>query len=164
MMMKLLKIVQTVSFGFIYAATRFSLRAMGVKFGKNLTAFLITTVEFPQNIRIGNNVWISKNVAFYAANGITIGNDVVIAKDVSFISANHGFRNKSLKINQQGMETGTLPIVIGNDVWIGEKAIILKSVDIGNGAVVGAGAVVTKNVPAYAVVAGNPARIIANRE
>lgn len=161
---KLLKGVQTALYSSIYAITRLSLRLMGVKFGKNLTAFLITTVESPQNISIGNNVWISKNVAFYATNGITIGDDVVVAKDVSFISANHGFRYRSLKINQQGMETGIPPIVIGNDVWIGEKAIILKSVNIGNGAIVGAGAVVTKNVPTYTVVAGNPARFIANRE
>jgi len=163
-MLKLLKILQMVFYASVYAVTRFSLRLMGVKFGRNLIAFLITTIESPQKISIGANVWISKNVAFYATNGITIGNDVVIAKDVSFISANHGFRNKSLKVNKQGMEVGAPPIVIGSDVWIGEKAIILKSVNIGNGAVVGAGAVVTKNVPNYAVVAGNPARIIAYRE
>jgi acetyltransferase-like isoleucine patch superfamily enzyme len=54
-------------------------------------------------------------------------------------------------------------VVIGHDVWIGRSAIILAGIEIGNGAVVGAGAVVTKNVPPYAIVAGNPARIIRNR-
>ncbi len=162
--MTILKLVQRLFFGLTNSFTKLTLKLMGVKFGKHLTAFLITTIESPHNITIGDNVWVSKNVALYAANGITIGNDVVIAKDVSLISANHGFRDKSRKINQQGMETGAPPITIGNDVWVGEKAIILKAVNIGDGAVIGAGAVVTKDVPAYAVVAGNPAKIIAYRQ
>ena len=162
--MIVLKAIQKVLFGFTTIFTRLTLKLMGVKVGKNLTAFLVTTIESPQNVTIGNNVWMSKNVALYAANGISIGNDVVIAKDVSFVSANHGFKDKAKKINQQTMETGIAPIVVGNDVWIGEKAIILKAVTVGDGAVVGAGAVVTKDVPAYAVVAGNPARIIAYRQ
>lgn len=54
-------------------------------------------------------------------------------------------------------------IIIGNDVWIGHSAIVLSGVKIGNGAVVGAGSVVTKDVPAYAIVAGNPARILRYR-
>ena len=162
--MLMLKGIQKALFGLTTGFTKLTLKLMGVKFGKNLTAFLVTTIESPQNFTIGNNVWMSKNVALYAANGITIGNDVVIAKDVSFISADHGFKDKSKKINQQGMETSASPITIGNDVWIGEKAIILKAVNVGGGAVIGAGAVVTKDVPAYAVVAGNPAKIIAYRQ
>jgi len=54
-------------------------------------------------------------------------------------------------------------VVIGNDVWIGRSAILLPGVEVGNGSVIGAGAVVTKNVPAYAIVAGNPARLIRYR-
>ena len=145
-------------------ATRLSLKLMGVKFGKNLTAFFVTTIESPENIEIGDNVWMSKNVAFYATNGITLGNDITIAKDVSFISTNHQFRSRLIKINKQGMETKLPPIVVGDDVWIGEKAIILKSVTIGEGAVVGAGSVVTKDVPPYSVVVGNPAHVVAYRK
>lgn len=57
----------------------------------------------------------------------------------------------------------SLPVSVGNDVWIGERALILGGVNVGNGAVIGAGAVVTKDVPAYAVVAGVPARLIRYR-
>jgi acetyltransferase-like isoleucine patch superfamily enzyme len=55
------------------------------------------------------------------------------------------------------------PVVIGNDVWIGTGAIILRGLSVGDGAVIGAGAVVTKDVPPYAIVAGNPARVIKYR-
>jgi acetyltransferase-like isoleucine patch superfamily enzyme len=55
---------------------------------------------------------------------------------------------------------GSRPVSIGDDVFVGARAVILKGVHIGNGAVIGAGAVVTRDVPAYAVVAGNPARIV----
>jgi len=163
-MVTLLKFIQNIMYGLITLLTRISLKLMGVRFGKNLTAFFVTTIESPSNIVIGNNVWMSKNVAFYASNGVIIGNDVIIAKDVSFISSNHAFNRLDVRINEQGYSVKSDPIVIEDDVWVGEKAIILKSVRVGTGAVIGAGAVVTKEVPAHSVVAGNPAKIIAHRK
>jgi acetyltransferase-like isoleucine patch superfamily enzyme len=136
---------------------------LGVKVGSNLRSFPITTIENPRGIHIGNNVWISKNVAFYAMNGVRIGNDVTIAKDVSFISGDHGFSGAGKRINEQTMEKTNNPIEIQDDVWVGEKAIILKNVTIGKGSVVGAGTVVTKSVDPYSVVAGNPAKVIKTR-
>jgi acetyltransferase-like isoleucine patch superfamily enzyme len=109
---------------------------------------------------MGNNVWISKNVAFYAMNGVRIGNDVTIAKDVSLISGDHGFSGVGKRINEQTMKKTNNPIDIQDDVWIGEKAVILKNVTIGRGSVVGAGSVVTKSVDPYSIVAGNPAKVI----
>lgn len=162
-MYKLLKQIQKITYFFITKSTGLILRFMGVGVGRNLTAFLVTTIDSPSKITIGNNVWISKNVAFYAMNGIIIGNDVIIAKDVSLISGNHNFKKASLKINQQGFEKTAKPITIGDDVWIGDKAMVLKGVTIGKGAVIGAGSVVTKDVPEYSVVAGNPAKIISKR-
>lgn len=164
MITSFLKLMQNIVYTCIVALTTLSLKLMGVKIGKNFTAFFITTIECPHKISIGDNVWMSKNIALYASNGIVIGSDVTVAKDVSFISSDHGFKQASVKINKQPMQLKKLPIVIGNDVWIGEKAIILKAVRVGDGAVIGAGAVITKDVPAYSVVAGNPARVIAHRE
>jgi maltose O-acetyltransferase len=66
-------------------------------------------------------------------------------------------------MNKQGIDVER-PIVIDDDVWIGARVIILPGVHIGTGAVIGAGAVVTKDVPAYAVVGGNPARVIKMRK
>lgn len=164
MVYKILKVAQSIVFNLVYLFNRFLLGIIGVKIGKNLKTFSITTLENPTGISIGNNVWIGKNVALYGCNGIIIGDDVVIAKDVSLISGNHEYSNKTVKINKQGMQMNKPPIIIGNDVWIGEKAIILKTVNIGEGCVVGAGAVVTKDTPAFSVVAGNPAVIIKKRK
>ena len=75
---------------------------------------------------------------------------------------NHAFDRLDIPMCEQGFQSEK-PIVIGNDVWIGGHVIILPGVQIGNGAIVGAGAVVTKNVPDYAIVGGNPARIIRYR-
>ena len=163
-MYKFLKIIQTSFFDINYQLNRFVLKQIGVKIGENLKTFSITTIENPAGISIGNNVWISKNVALYACNGIKIGNDVIIAKDVSLISGDHEYLNKTTKINKQGMQTNKAPIIIGDDVWIGEKAIILKSVNIGKGCVVGAGSVVTKDIPPFSIAAGNPAKIIKVRK
>ncbi len=62
------------------------------------------------------------------------------------------------------MANSETPVIIGNDVWIGEKAIILKKVKIGDGSVIGAGSVVTKSVPPFSVVSGNPAKILKIRK
>ena len=164
MIIKILKFIQLSYFKLLNYCSKIFLQLLGAKIGTNFTSFFVTTITCPQNLEIGNNVWMSKDIAFYADNGIKIGNDVVIAKDVSFISTDHGFKDTTKKINEQDYQLGLKPLTIGNDVWIGEKVIILKAVTVGDGAVIGAGSVVTKDVPAYAVVAGNPARILSYRK
>ena len=91
------------------------------------------------------------------ANGIEFGDNVWIGPGVKIISSNHDLTDlsKSYKCD---------PIKIGNNVWIGANAIILPEIQIGDGAVVGAGSVVTKNVPPRTIVAGNPAKLIKNLE
>lgn len=91
--------------------------------------------------------------------GVSIGNDCVMGPDVVIMATSHAFEDRSIPINRQGA-LPVKPITIGNDVWIGTKVIILPGVEIGNGAVIGAGSVVTHAVPEYAIVAGSPARII----
>ena len=89
---------------------------------------------------------------------VQIGNQIVVAQNVVMSGLNHYFQDTSTPIRQQGVSTA--PIVIANDVWIGANVSILAGVTIGEHAVVGAGSVVTKDVPPYTVVAGNPARVI----
>jgi acetyltransferase-like isoleucine patch superfamily enzyme len=163
MIYKIAKFFQGYVFSIIYTFNRIALKLVGVRVGRNLRTLPITTIENPSGIVIGDNVWISKNVALYASSGIRIGNDVIIAKDVSLISGDHGHGDKNLKINQQAMKQFKLPITIEDDVWIGEKAIILKGVTVGGGSVIGAGSVVTKDVAPFSIVAGNPAKIIKKR-
>lgn len=139
------------------------MRLAGVKFGSKVEVASVASVSSPGRLTIGNNVWIGRNVSLYAESGIVIGNNVMIAKDVSLISSDHRFLITSQAIKDQGMPNEGKPIIIGDDVWIGEKAIILKTVCIGDGSVIGAGSVVTKDVPGSCIAAGNPAKVIGRR-
>ena len=128
-------------------------------------------------IKIGNRVMINNETTFYCVNGITIGNDVMISWGCTLIDNNSHSLISSDRVNElanakKKYEEGTIgndtnwsivknaPIVIKDKAWIGFNSIILKGVTIGEGAVIAAGSVVTKDVPDYAVVGGNPAQII----
>lgn len=112
-------------------------------------------------IRIGKNCTINPYCLIQGNGGVRIGDNSLIASHVCMYSANHIFTDPHKLIRQQG-ETRR-GIKIGSDVWIGGGVIILDGVTIGDGAVIAAGAVVKHDVPAGAVVAGVPARIISQR-
>ena len=104
------------------------------------------------SIRIGNGTYLNRNVEIIAQQEVVIGRDCMVAWDVVIMDTDqHGLG---------GNPPVGLPVRIGDRVWIGCRAIILKGVTIGDDAVVAAGSVVTKDVPAQAVVAGVPARVI----
>ena len=114
--------------------------------------------DFGRNITIGKDVFINSGCHFQDQGGIEIGDDVLIGQQVVIATLNHDFNPE---------ERGNMspsPVKIGNKVWIGAHATILPGVTIGDGAVVAAGAVVTKSVPAFSVVAGVPAKIIKSIE
>ncbi|MBQ7324160.1 MAG: CatB-related O-acetyltransferase [Clostridia bacterium] len=92
----------------------------------------------------------------------TIGTHVMMGTDVIVITRNHAFDRTDIPMMEQGFEEER-PVTIGNDVWIGDRVIILGGVHVGDGAVLGAGAVVTKDVPPFAIVAGVPAKVIRYR-
>jgi acetyltransferase-like isoleucine patch superfamily enzyme len=105
-------------------------------------------------IIIGDNVFINNGTTISAQEEIIIGNNAIIAdKTIIYDTDWHGFDGKKTKIS---------PVRIGNNVWIGAKAIILKGVNIGDNSIIGAGSVVTKNVPNNSIIAGNPAKFIRN--
>lgn len=112
-------------------------------------------------IRIGERVSIQIYCFLNGYGNITIGNDVMIATGVVINAGTHIFLDKTIPMNRQGVKG--IGIVIEDDVWIGAKAVILDGVRIGHGAIVGAGAVVTKNVLPFTVVAGVPAVVIKER-
>lgn len=117
----------------------------------------------PGNISIGNNCYLGDGVQLYAwKERITIGNQVLVAAGARMITRKHGFADIDLPMAEQGYTHA--PIVIENDVWIGFGAIILPGVTIGQGSIVGAGAVVTKSVEPFSVVGGVPARLIRHRQ
>lgn len=102
-------------------------------------------------IEIGDYSFINRRTEILSKKSVKIGNDVVISWDVTIADSDYHSINDS---------EITKPIVIGNHVWIGCKATILKGVTIGDGAVIASGSIVTKDVPEYTLVGGNPARVI----
>jgi acetyltransferase-like isoleucine patch superfamily enzyme len=109
----------------------------------------------PKQVEIGNNVSISAFFQLHGMGNVRIGNRVMIASHVAITSLTHD--HSAPLMYATGIKR---PVVIEDEVWIGTHAVILPGVTIGQGAVVGAGSVVTRDVPANAVVAGVPARII----
>lgn len=93
---------------------------------------------------------------------LILGDDVLMGPDVIMLSSSHAFDRMDLPINRQGARPRH-PIFIGNDVWIGTRTIILPGVRVGDHAIIGAGSVVTKDVPPLAIVGGNPAKFIRSR-
>ena len=119
---------------------------------------------FPENIYIGNNTFLNHDIELVANKSATlvIGDNVLIAPYVFITTAKHNINKTNIPIKEQGQKYEA--VIIKNNVWIGTKAIILSGITIGEGAIIGAGAVVTKNVPAFAIVGGVPAKIIIMRK
>lgn len=113
-------------------------------------------------IQIGNNCTFGAFNHITSINSIVIGDGCLTGKWVTITDNAHGSTDKDQLLAQPSVRTlqSKGPVTIGKNVWIGDKATILPGVEIGDGAVVAANAVVTKNVPAYCVVAGIPAKII----
>lgn len=119
-------------------------------------------ITFHPSIKIGDNVSIETDCHISAVNSVEIGDNVLIASFVFISDHSHGeatakdldFPPLQRKLYSKG------PIKIGRNVWLGEKVTILGGVSIGESAIIGAGSVVTKNIPARCVAAGNPAKVI----
>jgi acetyltransferase-like isoleucine patch superfamily enzyme len=114
------------------------------------------------DIEIGENCSVQCFSALYGLGGLKIGDWTRIAPHSLIIPANHRFANPTIEIKKQGLSKKG--VAIGRDVWIGTNCSILDGVSIGDGAVIGAGSVVTRSVPPFAVVAGNPARVMKYRD
>ena len=112
-------------------------------------------------IHIGQNTTVGYHTYMFASERIEIGDDCLIAPFVYIVDSDHNIAKGQL-INTQG--NSTAPIKIGNDVWIGTGAKILKGVNIGNGAVIAAGALVKDDVLPYSIVGGIPAVKISERK
>ncbi|MEH0972532.1 CatB-related O-acetyltransferase [Micromonospora sp. CPCC 205546] len=118
-----------------------------------------------ENIELGSDVDLGyRPVLMAALSRIRIGSNVMFGPEVTIRGGNHRVDRVGVPMiavrKQAGDEEHDRGVTIGDDVWVGTRAIILQGVTVGRGAVIGAGAVVTRPVPPYAIVAGNPARVI----
>ena len=111
-------------------------------------------------LEIGDNSGIGIRCEIYGP--VKIGRDVMMGPDVVCYTSGHRFDRTDITMIEQGSSEPE-PISIGNDVWIGRRVMIMPGVNIGDGCVIGAGAVVTKDIPPYSVVGGVPAKIIKSR-
>ncbi len=118
----------------------------------------VNIMTYGGDICFGERVSINPNCILYGNGGLSIGNDVLIAASTIIVPGNHNFEDPETPIRDQGVNQRG--VKIGNDVWIGARCVILDGVTIGDGAVIGAGSVVTKDVPPYHVVVGAPARTL----
>lgn len=131
-------------------------KAMKDVFGENIgeNSFVFAPISGAcfDKIKIGKNVFINSNTLFMARGGITIEDDVQIAANVQLLTNNHDPYERQILICK--------PILIKKGAWIGAGATIMPGICVGAHSIVGASSVVTHDVPDYAVVVGNPAKVI----
>jgi len=140
----------------------------GVEIGNNFTLGKYAIIECTgvlrnvgNSLKIGNNVGVNHYCFIGVRGDITIGDNVIFGPRVNIFSENHIFDKLDIPIKIQGVTKKNT--IIGNDVWVGANVSIMPGVKIGNGCVIAAGSVVTKDIPDFLVVAGVPARIIKKR-
>jgi len=130
--------------------------------GRGLKIKCGVMIDAPRNISAGSNLNIGEFSFVDASGGIAFGNNVIIGHHVSILSSGHIFSDLSTPTANQG--SVCKPVVIKDDVWIGAGARILMGVTIGNGCIIGANCVVTKDVADYDIVAGVPAKVLRSRK
>lgn len=136
---------------------RFFYRLAGMKIGKGSTIHMGARFYNPRNIEIGKDSIVGEGSVLDGRDKLSIGDHVDIASEVMIYNSEHD-------VQSSDFQAKTAPVEISDYVFIGPRAIILPGVRIGKGAVVGAGAVVTKDVESFAIVGGVPARVIGERK
>ncbi|MFP7753822.1 acyltransferase [Thermodesulfobacteriota bacterium B35] len=129
--------------------------------GKNVNIGEGCWFSHSEKLILGDNVGINMGCMLNANGGLEIGKNTLLGPGVVIWSQNHIYTRRDIPVAKQGYECKR--VIIGEDVWIGARAIILPGVRVGKGAVVGAGAVVTGDVASFSIVAGVPARQIKER-
>ena len=129
--------------------------------GPNCNITDAVTITSPENVSLGERVSIHEYSVLGGSGDIVIGDRVAIANSCTLISESHIFSDPNKPIKEQGLTAQ--PITIGDDVWLGARVTVLGNVTIGPGAVIGAGSVVSRDIPANAIAVGVPCRVIGQR-
>ena len=137
-------------------------QASGIRIGDGSTVHESALIAANRGqVAIGRHSWIGPFCLIYGNGDVSIGDNVLVAGHSSINTVSHHFERCDIPINDQGIYCE--PVCIEDDVWIGMNAVILQGITIGRGAIVGAGAVVTRDVPPWSIVTGVPARVIRQR-
>lgn len=143
-----------------------------VVIGKHCTLGCLLQTRFGGKITIGENTYIGQNTIIQSKESVKIGNCVIIANNVLIVDNNNHPTDPDMRYQMSMCEdfihdelwswkyAESKPIIVEDNVWIGRDSRILKGVTIGKGSIVALGAVVTKDVPPYTIVAGNPAKVV----
>lgn len=137
---------------------------------RSLVASFVSYVG--ENVNIEDHAFLSSDLRIGKNSGVgahskimpkvTIGENVMMGPNCFICTQNHRFDDSTIPMIEQGFNDYE-PVLIGDDVWIGQNVIILPGVEIGSGSIIGAGAVVTKSYPPMSVIGGNPARLLKKR-
>ena len=117
--------------------------------------------QFSSKVSLGDRSGIGVGAKIYGS--CVIGNDVMMGENCTVITRNHRYDRTDIPMMDQGFAQEET-VYIGNDVWLGDRVTVLPGVRIGNGCIIGAGAVVTRDIPDYAIAVGVPARVIKYRK
>lgn len=145
-----------------------ALSKRGIKIGDNVSILNNTIIEctgvireLGEGLEIGNNVGIAQNCFIQVRGFVKIGSDVIFGPNVSVFSENHNYSDLNIPIMHQGATRKGITIEDG--VWIASGVKILDGVTIGKGSIIAAGAVVNKDIPAFSIAGGIPAKVIKSR-
>jgi maltose O-acetyltransferase len=131
------------------------------KTGREFYIRSFATFHNPQNFSIGNNSLVGARSRIFCDDSVVLGDNILIGPELIIFTSDHVFNDKNKLIVDQGYSTA--PVTIEDDVYIGARVIILPGVKISKGAVVGAGAIVNKDIPEYAIAVGTPAKVVSYR-
>ena len=144
--------------GFAKKLRTFWAKRIVAQCGKNVN--IEKNAVFGPCLEIGDNSGVGINCEMYGP--VTIGENVMMGPEVVVYTSGHKHDRTDIPMICQG-SNDVKPVTIGNDVWIGRRVIIMPGVKIGNGCIIGAAAVVTKDIPDYSIAAGVPAKVVKSR-
>lgn len=148
-------------FRFLNAIKATFLRLLGAEIGSRVVFYPGVWITPPSGLSLGDDVDLALEVLITTGGGVSIGERTLIGYRTQILSGNHIVPTRPNRIFDAGHERK--PVSIGRDVWIGASCLVLPGVSIGEGSVIGAGSVVSRDIPPWSVAVGNPAVVIKER-
>ena len=142
---------------FFHGWRRMLLRMFGARVGRNAKIFPSTKIWAPWNLTLGDNACLANDVDCYCVDAVFVGDNATVSQGACLCTATHDIRDPHMKLI-------TAPVRIEDQAWICARAFVMPGVVVGQGAVAGACALVTKSVLPWTIVGGNPAKAIGSRQ